>query len=137
MPSFLAGIIRLVLRVAIRLLDCPGGAKIRRQKKQEEEHEPEAVYASIVAGVASKKFSCVSCTVLGRQSARGDRRSKSCPDTARVKPRDWCPLVGISQALVPSLCPLIAGRWGRASLGKRYSPDALRVSLGLNHYLLT
>ena len=49
----MAGIVRLVLRVAICLLaayaDCRrGGPKIRRQNKQGEEHEREAGYASIV-----------------------------------------------------------------------------------------
>jgi hypothetical protein len=81
--------VRLVLRVgSVGLLRVRRREfKIRRDKKQAGKHE-RATLLLVLGAVAGR-----------RGSARGDRRSKSCPDTARVKPRDWCPLVAASPSL--------------------------------------
>lgn len=126
MPSFLAGIVRLVLRVAICLLaayvDCRrGGPKIRRQNKQGEEHEREAGYASIVllALLRCCEQGAPLLCVFGAMSCAGNPPEeivvqKVVPTLPELSLEIGVLWLGyLSQALVPSLCPLITGGWGR------------------------
>jgi hypothetical protein len=57
---------------------------IGREKKQAEKHERRCIPSL-----------CVVRWLVQAIRAWRSSLQKSCPDTARVKPRDWCPLVGI------------------------------------------